>query len=297
MVSEPCRLYFIASCTRMEEGGDELRDPHITKCRVWQGREHRAAGDRESGNSGEWPCTRAYTDMGGGGVHAPSERGILRRTVAGGWIRRLIEWLQKGCGVVTSASPSESRQANPVKCWELVDVLGIDGEEGTWPTLHKPGRELEPEKLVDYPGEKGWPQRRGTAWASGACRKSEPVTHGIRARSIPVWALSPHASRAWAVNQLGDADEVLNECVVAFMARMSNKLTGHDFSATSASSSSLHSKRWIAAVNQLGDANEVLNECVVAVMARMSNKLTGHDFAATYASSSSLHSKRWIAVC
>ncbi|MCE5167665.1 hypothetical protein HAX54_015693, partial [Datura stramonium] len=37
MVSEPCRLCFIASCTRMEEGGSELRDPHITKCRVWQG--------------------------------------------------------------------------------------------------------------------------------------------------------------------------------------------------------------------------------------------------------------------
>ncbi|CAN4107823.1 unnamed protein product [Withania somnifera] len=42
-----------------------------------------------------------------------------------------------------------------------------------------------------------------------------------------------------AVNQLGDANEVLNERAVAVMARMSNKLTGRDFAATSASSSSL----------------------------------------------------------
>ncbi|MCD9638425.1 hypothetical protein HAX54_022388 [Datura stramonium] len=132
----------------MEEGGAELRDTHITKCRVGKGhpvqRAHRAAGGRESGNSGEWPCTRAYTELSGGECHAPSEWGILRRTVAGGWIRRLIEWLQKGFGVGTSASPSMSRKADPVKCRELVAVLGIDGEEGTWPTLHKPGRELEP---------------------------------------------------------------------------------------------------------------------------------------------------------
>ncbi|KAL3350416.1 hypothetical protein AABB24_023072 [Solanum stoloniferum] len=42
-----------------------------------------------------------------------------------------------------------------------------------------------------------------------------------------------------AVNQLGDANEVLNERAVAVMARMSNKLTGRDFAATSSSSSSL----------------------------------------------------------
>ncbi|MCE5167538.1 hypothetical protein HAX54_008877, partial [Datura stramonium] len=76
--------------------------------------------------------------LGGGGCHAPSERGILRRTIAGGWIRRLIQWLHKGYGVGTSASLSMSRQADSVKCGDLVAVLGIDGEEGTWPTLHKP---------------------------------------------------------------------------------------------------------------------------------------------------------------
>ncbi|XP_009627458.1 serine/threonine-protein kinase TOR isoform X1 [Nicotiana tomentosiformis] len=42
-----------------------------------------------------------------------------------------------------------------------------------------------------------------------------------------------------AVNQLGDANEVLNERAVAVMARMSNKLTGRDFTAASTSASSL----------------------------------------------------------
>ncbi|MCD7456284.1 hypothetical protein HAX54_031161 [Datura stramonium] len=107
-------------------------------------RAHREAGGCESGSSGEWPCTRAYTELGGGGCHAPGEWGILWRTVTGGWIRTLIEWLQKGCGVGTSVSPSMSRQADPVECGDLVAVLGIDDEEGTWPTLPKPGRELEP---------------------------------------------------------------------------------------------------------------------------------------------------------
>ncbi|MCD7451125.1 hypothetical protein HAX54_009737 [Datura stramonium] len=46
-------------------------------------------------------------------------------------------------------------------------------------------------------------------------------------------------SHKGAVNQLGDANEVLNERAVAVMARMSNKLTGRDFATTSACSSSL----------------------------------------------------------
>ncbi|XP_048128359.1 serine/threonine-protein kinase TOR isoform X2 [Rhodamnia argentea] len=41
-----------------------------------------------------------------------------------------------------------------------------------------------------------------------------------------------------AVNQLGDANEVLNERAVMVMARMSNKLTGRDFSSSPISSSS-----------------------------------------------------------
>ncbi|KAL2477398.1 Serine/threonine-protein kinase TOR [Forsythia ovata] len=41
-----------------------------------------------------------------------------------------------------------------------------------------------------------------------------------------------------AVNQLGDANEVLNERAVVVMARMSNKLTGRDFSPCSSSPSS-----------------------------------------------------------
>ncbi|TYH37159.1 hypothetical protein ES332_D12G020200v1 [Gossypium tomentosum] len=38
-----------------------------------------------------------------------------------------------------------------------------------------------------------------------------------------------------AVNQLGDANEVLNERAVVVMARMSNKLTGRDFSSSCSS--------------------------------------------------------------
>ncbi|MCD7469958.1 hypothetical protein HAX54_009452 [Datura stramonium] len=34
-------------------------------------RAHRAAGGRESGNSGEWPCTRTYTKLGGGSLLHP----------------------------------------------------------------------------------------------------------------------------------------------------------------------------------------------------------------------------------
>lgn len=40
------------------------------------------------------------------------------------------------------------------------------------------------------------------------------------------------------MNQLGDANEVLNERAVAVMARMSNKLTGRDFSTSPAPMSS-----------------------------------------------------------
>ncbi|XP_028121835.1 serine/threonine-protein kinase TOR-like [Camellia sinensis] len=43
-----------------------------------------------------------------------------------------------------------------------------------------------------------------------------------------------------AVNQLGDANGVLIERAVVVMARMSNKLTGHDFSTSSVSTNSIH---------------------------------------------------------
>ncbi|MCE3215518.1 hypothetical protein HAX54_002668, partial [Datura stramonium] len=127
-----------------------------------------------------------------------------------------------------------------------------------------------------------------------ATSASSSSLHSMRWITVH-WFLERRVKLIMAANQLGDADKVLNECVVAVMARMSNKLTGHDFAATSASSSSLHSKCWIIAANQLGDVDEVLNECVVAVMARMSNKLTGHDLYSTSASLSSLHRKHWIA--
>uniref|UniRef100_A0A0D9WE66 Serine/threonine-protein kinase TOR n=1 Tax=Leersia perrieri TaxID=77586 RepID=A0A0D9WE66_9ORYZ len=60
-----------------------------------------------------------------------------------------------------------------------------------------------------------------------------------------------------AVNQLGDANEVLNERAVAVMARMSHKLTGRDFSSGSslsgAGSSTHHGNEHLAS----GDAREV----------------------------------------
>ncbi|XP_006654171.1 serine/threonine-protein kinase TOR [Oryza brachyantha] len=60
-----------------------------------------------------------------------------------------------------------------------------------------------------------------------------------------------------AVNQLGDANEVLNERAVAVMARMSHKLTGRDFSSGSslsgAGSSTQHGNEHLAS----GDAREV----------------------------------------
>lgn len=42
-----------------------------------------------------------------------------------------------------------------------------------------------------------------------------------------------------AVNQLGDANEVLNERAVVVMARMSHKLTGRDFSSSPLTNSSI----------------------------------------------------------
>nr|AOZ57106.1 Serine threonine-protein kinase TOR [Saccharum hybrid cultivar R570] len=60
-----------------------------------------------------------------------------------------------------------------------------------------------------------------------------------------------------AVNQLGDANEVLNERAVAVMARMSDKLTGRDFSSGSAlagaGSSTQHGSEHLAS----GDARDV----------------------------------------
>jgi len=59
-----------------------------------------------------------------------------------------------------------------------------------------------------------------------------------------------------AVNQLGDANEVLNERAVAVMARMSDKLTGRDFSSGSAlagaGSSTQHDSEHLAS----GDARD-----------------------------------------
>lgn len=60
-----------------------------------------------------------------------------------------------------------------------------------------------------------------------------------------------------AVNQLGDANEVLNERTVAVMARMSHKLTGRDFSSGSALSGADNSTQHGSEHLVPGDAREV----------------------------------------
>ncbi|CAI0401188.1 unnamed protein product [Linum tenue] len=61
-----------------------------------------------------------------------------------------------------------------------------------------------------------------------------------------------------AVNQLGDANEVLNERAVIVMARMSNKLTGRDFSSSSSTSTSTMQHPVVDHSSLLaGDAREV----------------------------------------
>ncbi|KAL6013169.1 hypothetical protein ACLOJK_003661 [Asimina triloba] len=62
-----------------------------------------------------------------------------------------------------------------------------------------------------------------------------------------------------AVNQLGDANEVLNERAVVVMARMSNKLTGRDFSTGSSMAGIASSMQHTVDHNNLisGDTREV----------------------------------------
>ncbi|KAL3576221.1 hypothetical protein D5086_021504 [Populus alba] len=64
-----------------------------------------------------------------------------------------------------------------------------------------------------------------------------------------------------AVNQLGDANEVLNERAVVVMARMSNKLTGRDFSTPSFTASSIqHAVDHSSLIS--GDTREVVSVLV-----------------------------------
>ncbi|GAV78802.1 PI3_PI4_kinase domain-containing protein/FAT domain-containing protein/FATC domain-containing protein/Rapamycin_bind domain-containing protein/DUF3385 domain-containing protein/HEAT_2 domain-containing protein [Cephalotus follicularis] len=60
-----------------------------------------------------------------------------------------------------------------------------------------------------------------------------------------------------AVNQLGDANEVLNERAVVVMARMSNKLTGRDFSSCSSVSTNSNQHAVDHSTLISGDAREV----------------------------------------
>lgn len=60
-----------------------------------------------------------------------------------------------------------------------------------------------------------------------------------------------------AVNLLGDANEVLNERAVVVMARMSNKLTGRDFSTSSSVSASSNQHAVDHSSLIVGDTREV----------------------------------------
>ena len=52
-----------------------------------------------------------------------------------------MEWcessLEGACKWIKGEASLEFRHADPVKCGELVASLGLDYEEGCWPTLHK----------------------------------------------------------------------------------------------------------------------------------------------------------------
>lgn len=77
-----------------------------------------------------------------------------------------------------------------------------------------------------------------------------------------------------AVNMLGDANEVLNERAVVVMARMSNKLTGRDFSSSAIPSNP------IADHNNLlgGDSHEVEHGLSVKVQVqKLINQATSHE--------------------
>ncbi|CAL9071660.1 unnamed protein product [Musa acuminata var. zebrina] len=81
-----------------------------------------------------------------------------------------------------------------------------------------------------------------------ALNKELPQPRGAREREL-----------LQAVNQLGDANEVLNERAVVVMARMSNKLTGRDFSSGSSVSGAGSSIQHAPETSNLisGDAREV----------------------------------------
>ncbi|KAK8603433.1 hypothetical protein V6N13_085619 [Hibiscus sabdariffa] len=83
-----------------------------------------------------------------------------------------------------------------------------------------------------------------------------------------------------AVNQLGDANEVLNERAVVVMARMSNKLTGRDFSSCSSipttSSNMQHAVDHSTLIS--GDNREVEHGLSVKLQVqKLINQATSHE--------------------
>jgi hypothetical protein len=100
-----------------------------------------------------------------------------------------------------------------------------------------------------------------------------------------------------AVNQLGDANEVLNERAVAVMARMSDKLTGRDFSSGSAlagaGSSTQHGSEHLAS----GDARDVQPCLSVKVQVqKLILQATSHEnLCQNYVGYESIHTSPFLA--
>ncbi|KAI3733191.1 hypothetical protein L1987_64411 [Smallanthus sonchifolius] len=72
-----------------------------------------------------------------------------------------------------------------------------------------------------------------TQMSTLATTNVQPVVNGEEADVLPPQRGARERGILQAVHQLGDANEVLNELALVVMARMSNKLTGRDFSTCS----------------------------------------------------------------
>ncbi|KAF5936989.1 hypothetical protein HYC85_024495 [Camellia sinensis] len=108
-----------------------------------------------------------------------------------------------------------------------------------------------------------------------------------------------------AVNQLGDANGVLNECAVVVMARMSNKLTGHDFSTSSSvSTNSIHHAVDHNTLTS-GDTHEVEHGLSVKLRVQklilqasshenLCQNYVGYDFSAVSSLSFYMHLTQWF---
>ncbi|MCE3215790.1 hypothetical protein HAX54_003544 [Datura stramonium] len=101
------RLCFIASYTHWRKWCWELGDPHITKCRVWQGAPVREGTERRVARVLAFESSgrvRGVHQVGVGRMSRPWRTGYLKWTILGGWIGMLTQnWPREG--VVANAVP------------------------------------------------------------------------------------------------------------------------------------------------------------------------------------------------